>query len=67
MVKKQNRLRESDIEKIFTTFKEFKEIEKYSHLATLGEIKEAEFNLNIPRHVDTFEEEVKGSSLDLNI
>ena len=55
--KKQNRLRECDIEKIFTTFKEFKEIEKYSHLATLDEIKEAEFNLNIPRYVDTFEEE----------
>jgi type I restriction enzyme M protein len=55
--KKQNRLRECDIEKIFTTFKKFKEFEKYSHLATLDEIKEAEFNLNIPRYVDTFEEE----------
>ncbi len=55
--KKQNRLREQDIEKIVNTYKQFKEIDKYSHLATLKEIKEAEFNLNIPRYVDTFKEE----------
>lgn len=55
--KKQNRLRPQDIEKIVSTYKEFKEIEKYSHLGTLAEIEEAEFNLNIPRYVDTFEEE----------
>jgi len=55
--KKQNRLRDEDIEKIVSTFREFKEVEKYSHLATLEEIQEAEFNLNIPRYVDTFEEE----------
>lgn len=55
--KKQNRLRAQDIEKIVSTYREFKEIEKYSHLAPLSEIEEAEFNLNIPRYVDTFEEE----------
>jgi type I restriction enzyme M protein len=55
--KKQNRLRPQDIDKIVSTYKEFKEIEKYSHLAPLAEIEEAEFNLNIPRYVDTFEEE----------
>jgi len=55
--KKQNHLRDKDIEKIVPTFKEFKEIEKYSHLAAFEEIEEAEFNLNIPRYVDTFEEE----------
>ena len=55
--KKQNRLRDEDIEKIVSTFREFKEVEKYSHLAMLEEIQEAEFNLNIPRYVDTFEEE----------
>jgi len=55
--KKQNRLRPQDIEKIVSTYREFKEIEKYSHLALLAEIEEAEFNLNIPRYVDTFEEE----------
>ena len=31
--------------------------DKYSYVATLDEIKENEFNLNIPRYVDTFEEE----------
>ncbi len=55
--KKQNRLRDKDIEKIVSTFRKFAECEKYSHLATLEEIQEAEFNLNIPRYVDTFEEE----------
>ena len=33
------------------------EIEKFSHLASFDEIKENDFNLNIPRYVDTFEEE----------
>lgn len=55
--KNQNRLRDEDIEKIINTYKERKEVEKYSHLATMGEIKENECNLNIPRYVDTFEEE----------
>jgi len=54
---KQNRLRDEDIEKVVTTFKKFVEVEKYSHKATLEEIQEADFNLNIPRYVDTFEEE----------
>ena len=38
-------------------------IEKYSHLASLGEIKENDYNLNIPRYVDTFEEE---ATIDLD-
>lgn len=54
---KQNRLRDEDIEKIVTTFEKFSEVEKYSHKATLEEMQEADFNLNIPRYVDTFEEE----------
>ena len=54
---RQNKLRDKDIKKIVSAFKNFKEVEKYSHRATLDEIKEAEFNLNIPRYVDTFEEE----------
>jgi len=33
------------------------EVEKYTHVADLEEIKENDFNLNIPRYVDTFEEE----------
>ena len=39
------------------TYRERKEIEKYSHLATLQEVAENDYNLNIPRYVDTFEEE----------
>lgn len=53
----QNRLTAENLEKIFDAYKNRKEIEKYSHLAALDEIKENEYNLNIPRYVDTFEEE----------
>ena len=56
-VKTQNKLRAEHIEKIVNTYRERKEIDKYSHLATLDEIRENDFNLNIPRYVDTFEEE----------
>ena len=55
--KNQNRLRDEDVDKIVETYKERKEIEKYSHIASLQEIEENEYNLNIPRYVDTFEEE----------
>jgi type I restriction enzyme M protein len=55
--KNQNKLTDENIEKIFEIYKQRKEIEKYSHRASLDEIKENEFNLNIPRYVDTFEEE----------
>lgn len=54
---KQNQLRDVDIEKIVATFKSFSEVDKYAHKAMLEEIREADFNLNIPRYVDTFEEE----------
>ena len=55
--KNQNRLTDENIKKIFETYKNREEIEKYSHRASLEEIKENEYNLNIPRYVDTFEEE----------
>lgn len=60
--KAKNSLRIEDIDKIVDTYKKFRkgetaEIEKYSHVATIDEIKENEYNLNIPRYVDTFEEE----------
>ena len=55
--KNQNYLTDKHIKKIIDTYKDRKEIEKFSHLATLEEIKENDFNLNIPRYVDTFEEE----------
>ena len=55
--KRQNRLRHQDIEKIVSTFEKRKAVEKYAALATLQEIAENDYNLNIPRYVDTFEEE----------
>jgi len=55
--KKQNRLREQDITKVVETYKAFETVDKYAYRATLEDIKENEYNLNIPRYVDTFEEE----------
>jgi type I restriction enzyme M protein len=59
----QNYLRDEDISKIITTLKERKSIDKFSYVAKLTEIKENGYNLNIPRYVDTFEEEV---SIDID-
>ncbi|MBE7474689.1 MAG: type I restriction-modification system subunit M [Anaerolineae bacterium] len=53
----QNRLRETDIERILTTYRQRQNVSKYAYLAAFEEIKENDFNLNIPRYVDTFEEE----------
>jgi type I restriction enzyme M protein len=55
--KNQNFLTDENIDKIVDTYRNRKEIEKYSHLATMREIAENDYNLNIPRYVDTFEEE----------
>jgi len=55
--KNQNNLNNENIDKIINTFKERKDVDKYAHVASIEEIKENEFNLNIPRYVDTFEEE----------
>lgn len=55
--KKQNRLREEDIDLIFETYKNRQDVDKLAHVATLDEIKDNDYNLNIPRYVDTFEEE----------
>ncbi|WP_300955972.1 N-6 DNA methylase [Lactobacillus hominis] len=52
--KKQNILRDKDIEHIIDTLHRRNDEERYSHLATFDEIKENDFNLNIPRYVDTF-------------
>lgn len=52
----QNKLTKENIDKIVDTYKKRKDIEKYAHLASFEEIKENDFNLNIPRYVDTFEE-----------
>jgi len=56
-VKNQNYLTTDNIEKIVDTYASRTEIEKYSHLASMDEIRENDYNLNIPRYVDTFEEE----------
>ncbi|MDA2631654.1 type I restriction-modification system subunit M [Bacillus cereus] len=55
--KNQNKLREQDIEGIVETVEKWETIDKYSYVATLDEIKENDYNLNIPRYVDMFEEE----------
>ncbi|WP_027392981.1 type I restriction-modification system subunit M [Aquimarina latercula] len=55
--KKQNVLRPQNIDKIVTTYKEFTTKEKYSSVIKPEEVAENDFNLNIPRYVDTFEEE----------
>lgn len=55
--KNQNKLASENIEKIVKIYENYEELEKYSHIATFEEIQENEFNLNIKRYVDTFEEE----------
>ena len=56
-VSTQNHLRPEHIEKIINTYRGGTEIEKYSYIASLDEVRENDYNLNIPRYVDTFEEE----------
>jgi type I restriction enzyme M protein len=55
--KNMNTLSEGHIDKIMATYTARAEKEKYAHVAEFAEIKENDFNLNIPRYVDTFEEE----------
>ena len=55
--KNQNQLTSENLQKIVDTYKDRTTIDKYSYLASFDEIKENEFNLNIPRYVDTFVEE----------
>lgn len=56
-VKNQNVLRDDDVDRIITAYSERKTLDKFSYVAKLNEIKENDYNLNIPRYVDTFEEE----------
>ena len=61
--KNQNILRDEDVQRIVDTYKayktdlSYKDEDKFSHVATLQEIRDNDYNLNIPRYVDTFEEE----------
>ncbi len=65
--KNQNKLNDKHIDHIVDTYRKFNEgkldigviEDKFSYVATFDEIKENDFNLNIPRYVDTFEEEAK--------
>jgi type I restriction enzyme M protein len=62
-IKTQNYLRESDINSIVDTYRSRKEADKYSRNVPLAEIAANDYNLNIPRYVDTFEAE---ESIDIN-
>ena len=62
-VKTQNVLRDDHIDKIVETYRNRIEEDKYSKKATLQHIADNDYNLNIPRYVDTFEAEV---SIDIN-
>lgn len=53
---KQNYLSDDQIEKIKSAYSLRKDIDKFSHVASLDEIKNNDYNLNIPRYVDTTEE-----------
>jgi len=62
-VKTQNVLRDEDIERIVDTYRNRTETDKFSKLATIATIAENDYNLNIPRYVDTFEAE---DSIDID-
>ena len=57
--KNKNELEQAHLDKIVTTYRNRTAVEKYSYCAALWEIKHNDFNLNIPRYVDTFIEEEK--------
>ena len=67
--KNQNRLRDEDIEKISQAYKERKDIDKYCRAVSLEEIEENDYNLNIPRYIDSFdsEEEIDLSAVNKEI
>ncbi|MFH1634712.1 MAG: type I restriction-modification system subunit M [Chloroflexota bacterium] len=54
----QNRLRRADIDKILAAYQARETVDKFAYLADFDEIRENDFNLNIPRYVDTFEPEL---------
>jgi len=62
-IKTQNILRPGHIQKIVDAYLARTNEDKYSHVASLADIKANDYNLNIPRYVDTFEAE---EEIDLN-
>ena len=61
--KNQNKLLPEHLDKIIAAFEQRQNIDKYAKVATLQEVKDNDYNLNIPRYVDTFEAE---DEIDLN-
>ncbi len=61
--KNQNKLLPEHIDKILRAYNERQNVAKYAHLASFEEIKSNDFNLNIPRYVEVFDEE---ELIDLN-
>lgn len=55
--KAMNYITDEDIDRIINAYQERKDIDKFCHVAKMAEIKENDYNLNIPRYVDTFEPE----------
>ncbi|MGM8216277.1 type I restriction-modification system subunit M [Bacillaceae bacterium W0354] len=64
--KNQNILKDNHIDKILDAYINRKDVEKFAHLASYEEIVENDYNLNIPRYVDTFEEEEEISLVELS-
>ena len=63
--KNQNKLSQENIDRIVETYKKREDVEKFAHVASFEEIKENDFNLNIPRYVDTFEEKEEVNIIEL--
>lgn len=64
--KPQNFLDDKNIDKLFQAYKDRKDVDKFAHVASFDEIRENEFNLNIPRYVDTFEPEPEIDLAEVN-
>ena len=63
--KNQNKLSPENIDRIVETYKKREDVEKFAHVASFEEIQENDFNLNIPRYVDTFEEQEEVDIVEL--
>ena len=57
--KNQNELTDAHLQRIVDTYRAFQTVDKYAYRATPQELADNDFNLNIPRYVDTFEEEAE--------
>ena len=64
--KPQNTMSKENLDRIFNAYQARKEEDRFAHVATFDEIKQNEFNLNIPRYVDTFEPEPEIDLAELN-